>query len=116
MPGVRAVPANGHSLGHSAYLFQSEGQDLMGWDDIVHSHTVQFARPDVSIEFDVDSDAALNIGSGLPVRICLFPVWVTSAVKALRFLGCLWNTALCAWTAKRVHRGIRRKKLPACGV
>jgi len=25
----------------------------------VHSHTVQFARPDVTIEFDVDSEKAL---------------------------------------------------------
>lgn len=59
MPGLRTVPANGHTPGHSAYLFQSEGQDLMVWGDIVHSHTVQFARPDVTIEFDVDVDAAL---------------------------------------------------------
>ncbi|WP_339846584.1 MBL fold metallo-hydrolase [uncultured Halopseudomonas sp.] len=59
MPGVRTVPTNGHTPGHNAYLFQSEGQDLMVWGDIVHSHTVQFARPDVTIEFDVDSEAAL---------------------------------------------------------
>ena len=59
MPGLRTVPTNGHTPGHNAYLFQSEGQDLMVWGDIVHSHTVQFARPDVTIEFDVDSEAAL---------------------------------------------------------
>ena len=59
MPGLRTVPTNGHTPGHNAYLFQSEGQDLMVWGDIVHSHTVQFARPDVTIEFDVDSDKAL---------------------------------------------------------
>ncbi len=59
MSGLRTVPANGHTPGHNAYLFQSEGQDLMVWGDIVHSHTVQFARPDVTIEFDVDSEEAL---------------------------------------------------------
>lgn len=59
LPGVRTVPTNGHTPGHNAYLFQSEGQDLMVWGDIVHSHTVQFARPDVSIEFDVDRAKAL---------------------------------------------------------
>lgn len=59
MPGLRTVPTNGHTPGHNAYLFQSEGQDLMVWGDIVHSHTVQFARPDVTIEFDVDSEKAL---------------------------------------------------------
>lgn len=87
MPGVRTVPANGHTPGHSAYMFQSEGQDLMVWGDIVHSHTVQFARPDVTIEFDVDSDAALNTRKRLFNEAVKNRFWVAGAHLPFPGLG-----------------------------
>lgn len=60
MPGLSTIPTGGHTPGHSAYMFRSEGQSLMVWGDLVHSHAVQFARPEVTIEFDVDSAKALQ--------------------------------------------------------
>jgi glyoxylase-like metal-dependent hydrolase (beta-lactamase superfamily II) len=87
LPGVRTVPANGHTPGHSAYMFQSEGQDLMVWGDIVHSHTVQFARPDVTIEFDVDSDAALNTRKQLFNEAAKNRFWVAGAHLPFPGLG-----------------------------
>jgi glyoxylase-like metal-dependent hydrolase (beta-lactamase superfamily II) len=87
MPGVRTVPANGHTPGHSAYLFQSEGQNLMVWGDIVHNHTVQFARPDVTIEFDVDSDAALNTRKQLFNETAKNRFWVAGAHLPFPGLG-----------------------------
>ena len=59
VPGVRAVKANGHTPGHTAYAVESAGQKLLIWGDVVHSHAVQFARPGVSIEFDVDQKQAI---------------------------------------------------------
>lgn len=87
MPGVRTVPANGHTPGHSAYLFQSEGQDLMVWGDIVHSHTVQFSRPDVTIEFDVDSEAALTTRKQLFNEAAKNRFWVAGAHLPFPGLG-----------------------------
>ncbi|AHG22517.1 beta-lactamase [Chania multitudinisentens RB-25] len=58
-PGVEVVATPGHTPGHSAYLFSSEGQNLLLWGDIVHSHSLQFAQPEVSLEFDVDSKQAI---------------------------------------------------------
>lgn len=63
MPGVTAVtavPSPGHTPGHSSYLFTSNGENLLVWGDIVHSHSVQFTKPDVAIEFDVDSVKAVE--------------------------------------------------------
>lgn len=60
LPGVSTIPTRGHTPGHSAYMFRSEGQSLMVWGDVVHNHAVQFARPEVVIEFDVDTDMALE--------------------------------------------------------
>jgi len=52
--GIRSVAAPGHTPGHSAYLVASNGQQLLIWGDLVHSHSVQFSRPEVVIEFDVN--------------------------------------------------------------
>ncbi|MBI2309136.1 MAG: MBL fold metallo-hydrolase [Rhodocyclales bacterium] len=59
VPGVRAVKANGHTPGHTAYAVESAGQKLLIWGDLVHAHAVQFAKPGVSIEFDVDQKQAI---------------------------------------------------------
>jgi len=59
VPGIQAVKANGHTPGHTAFAVDSEGQKLLIWGDIVHAHAVQFARPGVSIEFDVDQKQAI---------------------------------------------------------
>jgi glyoxylase-like metal-dependent hydrolase (beta-lactamase superfamily II) len=58
-PGIRAVAANGHTPGHTAYAVESAGQKLLIWGDLVHAHAVQFAKPGVSIEFDVDQKQAI---------------------------------------------------------
>lgn len=59
VPGVRAVAANGHTPGHTAYALESDGQKLLIWGDLVHAHAVQFAKPGVSIEFDVNQKQAI---------------------------------------------------------
>jgi glyoxylase-like metal-dependent hydrolase (beta-lactamase superfamily II) len=58
-PGVRSEPTFGHTPGHTAYAIESDGQKLLIVGDMVHAHAVQFARPGVSIEFDVDQRKAI---------------------------------------------------------
>jgi glyoxylase-like metal-dependent hydrolase (beta-lactamase superfamily II) len=58
-PGIRAVDAHGHTPGHTAYLIESKGERLLIVGDAVHSHAVQFARPEVAIEFDSDQKQAV---------------------------------------------------------
>lgn len=59
LPGFASFAANGHTPGHSAYLVGTGEDKLLIWGDIVHNHAVQFARPTVAIEFDVDRKAAV---------------------------------------------------------
>lgn len=59
IPGVEALDTSGHTPGHSSYLFRSKGQQALVWGDIVHSHAVQFAHPEVSIEFDSNQKQAI---------------------------------------------------------
>ena len=65
VPGIQAVKANGHTPGHTAYAVESEGQKLLIWGDLVHAHAVQFARPGVSIEFDIDRKQAIATRRGI---------------------------------------------------
>jgi glyoxylase-like metal-dependent hydrolase (beta-lactamase superfamily II) len=58
-PGIQSVPAHGHTPGHTAYMIESQGQHLLLWGDTVHLTEVQFADPAVTIEYDVDPNAAI---------------------------------------------------------
>jgi glyoxylase-like metal-dependent hydrolase (beta-lactamase superfamily II) len=56
--GLTLTPAHGHTPGHSAIRVASGGQQLLIWGDIIHAPALQFARPDWTIAFDTDQDAA----------------------------------------------------------
>lgn len=58
--GISSVPEYGHTPGHSGYLIESKGQRLLLWGDIIHSAEVQFHDPTVTIEYDVDREAAIT--------------------------------------------------------
>jgi glyoxylase-like metal-dependent hydrolase (beta-lactamase superfamily II) len=57
-PGVTAIATPGHTPGHTSYLFQSAGQNFLALGDIVHVHAVQFAHPEITIDYDSDQAAA----------------------------------------------------------
>ena len=52
VPGVRSVPATGHTPGHSCFLVQSGDAKLLVLGDAMHVASVQFPRPDVTVAFD----------------------------------------------------------------
>lgn len=53
-PGVRAIPAPGHTPGHIAFSIESQGQKLVVWGDLTEIASVQFAEPTVTMTFDAD--------------------------------------------------------------
>lgn len=65
VPGIKAVAAYGHTPGHTAFQVTSDGQQLLIWGDIIHSHAIQFNRPDVAIEFDSDAREAVKTRQSL---------------------------------------------------
>ena len=58
MPGIRAIPARGHTPGHTIYAVESNGNKMVVWGDLMHVAAVQFAMPATTIQFDTDSKAA----------------------------------------------------------
>ena len=65
VPGIRAVATYGHTPGHTAYEIVSDGQTLLVWGDIVHSHVIQFSHPEVAIEYDSDAEQAVRTRQSL---------------------------------------------------
>ncbi|MDX7998186.1 MBL fold metallo-hydrolase [Xenorhabdus sp. Reich] len=60
VPGIEAMPTFGHTAGHTSFRIHSGNNNMLIWGDIVHSYSVQFKRPEVSIEFDADHDKAIE--------------------------------------------------------
>lgn len=58
VPGISAVAAYGHTAGSTVYRIESKGRRLLLIGDLIHVGPVQFQRPDVTIAFDVDRNAA----------------------------------------------------------
>ena len=53
VPGISAIPAYGHTPGHTIYAVESEGQKLVFWGDLMHVAAVQFPQPTATwTEFD----------------------------------------------------------------
>lgn len=59
-PGIRTVASPGHTPGHSFFIAESRGQQLVFWGDALHVTPVQFAKPAIAMNFDVDSPAAVK--------------------------------------------------------
>lgn len=58
LPGITAIPTPGHTPGHSFFRAASNGESIDFWGDIMHVGLIQFSRPEVTITFDVNQDAA----------------------------------------------------------
>src|ERR1700676_2648022 len=56
--GMQLVPLLGHTPGHTAYEFSSQGKKILFWGDIMHAQRVQLQHPEVTVVFDIDPAAA----------------------------------------------------------
>jgi glyoxylase-like metal-dependent hydrolase (beta-lactamase superfamily II) len=58
IPGIKAIASFGHTPGHTSYLVESEGKQLIIWGDLMHVGPIQFPLPEQSVSFDTDPVAA----------------------------------------------------------
>jgi glyoxylase-like metal-dependent hydrolase (beta-lactamase superfamily II) len=57
VPGITSM-ATGHTPGHSSYVIESKGHKMIVLGDVIHFGIVQFARPEVVVQFDTDNAKA----------------------------------------------------------
>ncbi|WP_313623892.1 MBL fold metallo-hydrolase [Achromobacter sp.] len=58
LPGISAITAHGHTVGHTVYAVESQGQRMLVIGDLIHVGAVQLQNPQVTIAFDMDEKAA----------------------------------------------------------
>jgi glyoxylase-like metal-dependent hydrolase (beta-lactamase superfamily II) len=58
LPGITAMLRPGHTPGHTNFLLASGRERVLLWGDIVHLASVQMARPDATLVFDVEPEVA----------------------------------------------------------
>jgi glyoxylase-like metal-dependent hydrolase (beta-lactamase superfamily II) len=59
VPGITAVDAFGHSLGHMAYMLASEQATLLLWGDTTNHYVLSLQNPDWHVAFDDDKSQAI---------------------------------------------------------
>ena len=55
---LRVLRTPGHTPGHTGYRLEAGDTSLLIWGDIVHFPSIQSARPEASVAFDVDPEQA----------------------------------------------------------
>ncbi len=58
--GFEVINTQGHTPGHHSFRLKSKGQQIVFVGDIVHSHSLQFDAPKTGVDFDVNSEQAIN--------------------------------------------------------
>jgi glyoxylase-like metal-dependent hydrolase (beta-lactamase superfamily II) len=68
VPGLAAEPVTGHTPGHTVYRLTSGGQQMVFVGDMIHSLAIQMPRPQVTLAFDSDQNAARSARLGFLQR------------------------------------------------
>jgi glyoxylase-like metal-dependent hydrolase (beta-lactamase superfamily II) len=61
LPGIRSMPAYGHTAGHTAFMIESGGSKLLYWGDATNIAALFVRNPDWAVMFDADADAARKV-------------------------------------------------------
>ncbi|ASG20727.1 MBL fold metallo-hydrolase [Nitrospirillum viridazoti] len=78
-PGITAIPAHGHTPGHTVYAAESKGQKILFWGDLMHVAAVQFDTPATTVQFDSDSPAAYKERAKIFAEAAKDGYWVAAA-------------------------------------
>jgi glyoxylase-like metal-dependent hydrolase (beta-lactamase superfamily II) len=87
VPGIRAIPAPGHTVGHTFYAIESKGQKLVVWGDVVHVAAIQFPDPAVSVEYDTDEKQAEQTRVAIFSQAARQGFWIGAAHISFPGLG-----------------------------
>ncbi len=58
--GIKAIPAFGHTPGHTIFSFTSGSQELWCIGDLLHLGAIQFEHPRLGVSFDTDPQMAVD--------------------------------------------------------
>ncbi|EMW7816245.1 MBL fold metallo-hydrolase [Acinetobacter baumannii] len=76
--GFEVINTQGHTPGHHSFRLKSKGQQIVFVGDIVHSHSLQFDAPKTGVDFDVNSEQAINTRLKMFAEISNKQQWVAA--------------------------------------
>jgi glyoxylase-like metal-dependent hydrolase (beta-lactamase superfamily II) len=79
LPGIQAMTAPGHTVGHTIYVITSQGKTLCNLGDIAHHHTIVVENP--RREFAYDTDGKQAVAS----RLRVFDMLASQRVTAVTY-------------------------------
>ncbi|WP_258806638.1 MBL fold metallo-hydrolase [Pseudidiomarina sp. CB1] len=85
--GITINPTPGHTPGHSVYHVENGGQTMVVWGDTLHVAGVQFAHPEVTIQYDSVPEQAREQRLKLFKMIADNEYWVAGAHIAFPGIG-----------------------------
>ena len=69
LPGVRSLPAFGHTPGHTVFIIEGGKRKLMFWADTTNVAALFVRNPDWAVMFDMDAEAARQTRRKLSERV-----------------------------------------------
>jgi glyoxylase-like metal-dependent hydrolase (beta-lactamase superfamily II) len=60
LPGIQAMAAPGHTVGHTIYMITSDGKTLAATGDLTHHQVLLMIKPRIEFVFDTDSKQSAN--------------------------------------------------------
>jgi len=76
--GFEVINTQGHTPGHHSFRLKSKNQQIVFVGDIVHSHSLQFDAPKTGVDFDVNSEQAINTRLKMFAEISNKQQWVAA--------------------------------------
>ena len=78
-PGIQAMAAPGHTVGHTIFMVSSQGQSLCNAGDIAHHHVISTQNPRAAFTFDTDGQ------QGVASRIRVFDMLAAQRIPLLAY-------------------------------
>ena len=60
LPGIQAMSAPGHTVGHTIYMLTSDGKSLAAVGDLTHHQVLLMIKPRIEFAYDTDSKQSAN--------------------------------------------------------
>jgi glyoxylase-like metal-dependent hydrolase (beta-lactamase superfamily II) len=60
LPGIQALAAPGHTVGHTVYMINSQGKTLAAIGDLTHHQVLLMEKPRLEFSFDTDPKQSAN--------------------------------------------------------
>jgi glyoxylase-like metal-dependent hydrolase (beta-lactamase superfamily II) len=79
IPGIQAIAAPGHTVGHTIFMISSQGKQLCNSADLAHHHVIPLEKPRLEFAFDTDGR------QGASTRIRMFGMLAAQRIPILAY-------------------------------